>query len=87
MNFVEKKIDVITHHTTTGEMRPIRFQITLEDETKKAFNIDQILKVNKLKKNRKLIRLYTCKTMINDTLRVFELKYYVSEHRWELYKI
>jgi len=82
-----KPIEMIAWFTKDGYPIPLRYRLTDEDEENVVIKVDKILfkEEQKIAGNRMI--LYRCESIINNTLRVFELKYEISTCKWFLFKM
>ena len=87
MKVVSKPIEVISMTDIKGNITPLRLRIGQEDESVQVIKIDKIIdRVNeKLAGNNKLV--FTCRSLINNTEKVFEIKYEIATCKWVLFKI
>ena len=78
---------MIAWFTKDGYPIPLRYRLTDEDEENVVIKVDKILfkEEQKIAGNRMI--LYRCESIINNTLRVFELKYEISTCKWFLFKM
>ena len=49
--------------------------------------VDKVLSIEDLKIGGIDTYNYTCQSLIGDMLRIYVLKYFLAQARWELYKI
>lgn len=87
MKLVERNIDLITYHDPNGVMRPVRFRLSLDDQSRATVDIEQILKLDLVKNNTMTYRIYTCESQINGEKKIFQIRFNVTTHKWDLYKI
>ncbi|HEY8362539.1 MAG TPA: hypothetical protein VIK77_06590 [Tissierellaceae bacterium] len=87
MKVLMKPIEMIAWFTKDGYPIPLRYRLTDEDEENVVIKVDKILfkEEQKIAGNRMI--LYRCESIINNTLRVFELKYEISTCKWFLFKM
>lgn len=87
MKVLMKPIEMIAWFTKDNYPIPIRYRITLEDMSHTVVKIDKILfrEEEKLAGNRMV--LYRCQSIIDNTLKIFELKYEISTCKWYLFKM
>jgi ribosomal protein S28E/S33 len=75
MKVVAKPIEVISHTDTNGEVRPIRFRLTNEDETFKVIKIDKIIVKETEKLAGNVMLVYKCQSLIDEIKKIYEIKY------------
>ena len=86
MRVLMKPIEMIAWFTNEGYPTPLRYRLTDE-------NMHKVIKVNKIlfKEEEKIagnrMILYRCESIINDTQKIFELKYEISTCKWFLFKM
>lgn len=85
MKVVNMPIDVLTWTDKDGNIHPIRFRITEEDEYK-VIKV-KVLSSEKIKQAGQYIIIYKCQSIIDYIEKVFELRYIVMEHKWVLWKV
>ncbi|TDP59649.1 hypothetical protein [Aminicella lysinilytica] len=86
MKIVAKPVDMIATFSVQGKPTPYKFRYEDRSGRRIEVRIDKIISAD----SRKLAGIdsivYTCQSEIDQTLRIFELKYIVGQCRWELYK-
>ena len=84
MKVVLKNIEMICYFDTNGTIRPLRLE---EDSTQQVVKISKIIKseMQKLCGNEMIV--YTCSAVINNTEKIFEIKYDIEKRKWMLFKI
>lgn len=87
MKVINKGIDMICRIDETGIPKPIKFQITEDDESIQIIQIDKILHAECEKKAGNKMYVYTCQVTIYDMEKIIVLKYFIDECRWILFKI
>ncbi|NBI07575.1 hypothetical protein [Senegalia massiliensis] len=86
MKVINKNIEVICYFTSKGIPQPLRLRIEGEEQNHIVIKVDKIInrKLEKLAGNKMII--FTCQSIINNTLTLFELKYEVETCKWLLFK-
>ncbi len=79
-----QKIEVIAVFDTCGELQPLRFRFQGEDHQLYRVNIDKVLSVRKVSYVGMESMIYLCRAQMEQRERVFELKYTIRSHDWEL---
>jgi hypothetical protein len=87
MKIVAKPIEVVSWTDTRGNIHPARFKIINEDESISVIKIDKVITVDKEKLAGNFMLVYKCQSIVNETERLFEIKYELGTCRWILYKI
>lgn len=87
MKVLMQPIEMIAWFNKDNFPVPLRYRISSEDMTHTVVKIHRILfkEEEKLAGNRML--LYRCEGIINQSQRIFELKYEISSCKWYLYKM
>ena len=87
LKVVAKQIEVISMTDIKGNITPLRLRIEQADECIQVIKINRIIDraTEKLACNNKLV--FTCRSLINDTERLFEIKYEIATCKWVLFKI
>ncbi len=86
MKIVAKPIDMIFRSTTSGQIKPLRFKI-IDDQTAKVIEIDKIIKTEHSKLAGQDALIFTCQSIVDDIIKLYELRYNVTNCQWVLYKI
>lgn len=87
MKVLMKPIEIIAWFSKDKYPIPLRCRFTDENTSNEVIKIDKILfkEEEKLAGNRMI--LYRCESIINNTQKIFELKYEISTCKWFLYKM
>lgn len=87
MRIIAKPIEVVSYTNDKGDIRPLRFRLQMEDETIKVIKVDKVIvkEIEKLAGN--IMLVFKCQSLIDDVLKLFEIKYDLKTCRWMLYKI
>ncbi len=82
-----KPIEMIAWFTKDGYPIPLRYRLSDEDEKNIVIKVDKILfkEEEKIAGNRMI--LYRCESIINNTIKIFELKYEIATCKWFLFKM
>jgi len=82
-----KPIEMIAWFSKDKYPIPLRYRIVDENMENKVIKVDKILfkEEEKIAGNRMI--LYRCESIIENTQRIFELKYEISTCKWFLFKI
>lgn len=86
MKVLMRPIEMIAWFTKDGTPTPVKYRIN-EGDDKFVIKVDRIIirSEEKLAGNRMLV--YRCQSIINNTEKVYELKYEINTCRWFLYKM
>jgi hypothetical protein len=87
MKIVASPIDVIATFSREGKPSPYKFRYIEKDAESMEIRIDKVISTEKQKLAGIESIVYTCQSEIDGIMRMYELKYIIGQHRWELYKI
>jgi hypothetical protein len=87
MKVVAKPIEVVSWTDTKGNINPIRFKLTKDDESTSVVKIDKVICTDKEKLAGNNMLVYKCQSVVNGVERVYEIKYELSTCKWILFKI
>ncbi len=87
MKIIAKPIEVVSWTDALGNINPVRFKITKEDESNSVVKIDKVICVDKEKLAGNHMLVFKCQSIINGTEKPYEIKYELSTCRWILFKI
>lgn len=78
---------MIAEYKRTGEVRPIRFRLTDENGEQQVYNVKKILSKSKEKFEGKVFWKFNIFIEINGFERLCEVRFYLVDMKWVLYKI
>ena len=87
MKVVSKTIDAIVVFRGREKPLPYKFRYTDNDGNCMDVRVGQILIAEKQKIAGQPMFIYDCQSDIKGIPRRYQIKYYVDDQRWELYKI
>lgn len=87
MKIIAKPVDMVCWFEKTGVPHPVRFKVTDEDESETIIRIDKVVTVDKEKIVGNDMLVFKCQSVINNTQKIFELKYELRTCRWILFKM
>lgn len=85
MKVVAKPIDMIAFFKEDGIIEPIRFR--MKEDEQEVIKIDRIQCRREEKVAGIRVKVFTCCSIINGIEKLFEIKYYVDNCKWILFKI
>ncbi len=87
MKILMKPIEMIAWFNSKEKPIPLRYRIVDENNTYKVIKVDHVIftKEEKIAGNRMIF--YRCKSKINNSEKIYELKYEIDTCKWFLYKI
>lgn len=86
MKVLNLPIQMISSFDIKGIPTPHKFKVTYEDEAQ-TIKIDKILYCEREKVAGKAKYSYRCQSIIEDVLKIYELKFDLSTCAWFLYKM
>lgn len=89
MRVVAEPVDMIAFFRKRDGCRPVPYRFRYTDRSGESVevHVDQVLSIEDLKIGGMDTYNYTCQSLIGDILRIYVLKYFLTQARWELYKI
>ena len=87
MKVVSRPIDAIVVFKGSEKPLPYKFRYTDKDGNSMDVRVGRILIAEKQKIAGRNMFLYDCQSDIEGMQRRYQIKYYVDDQRWELYKI
>ncbi len=77
-------VDVIAVHTAGGELRPLRLRVEDESAQPLRIDIEQILSVKQISYVGIEAQVFLCRATVWGRQRLFELKYLIRSHSWQI---
>ncbi|MGN1381541.1 MAG: hypothetical protein ACI4W2_01845 [Eubacterium sp.] len=89
MKVIAEPVDMIAVFRKREGCRPVpyRFRYTDRRGDRIEVHVDKVLRIENLKIGGIDTYNYTCQSLIGDMLRIYVLKYFLAQARWELYKM
>lgn len=89
MRVVAEPVDMIAFFRKRDGCRPVPYRFRYTDRSGESVevHVDQVLAIEDLKIGGIDTYNYTCQSLIGNILRMYVLKYFLAQARWELYKI
>jgi hypothetical protein len=85
MKVVALPIEMVSYTDNKGYIKPIRFRMQIEDNPMETIKIDKV-RVRDTERFAGNI-IYKCQSLIDDVMKLFEIKYELETCKWILYKI
>lgn len=79
-----QKVEVIAVCDTFGKIRPLRFRFQGKDHQLHRVDIERVLSAREITYVGIEAMVYLCRAQLEGRERVFELKYTIRSHSWEL---
>lgn len=87
MKVVAKSIEMVAWFDKEGIPHPVRFRITNKDESCSVIKIDTVVTREKERLAGNEMFIFNCKSLINGTERMLQIKYELCSCKWILFKI
>jgi len=87
MKVIAKSIEMVAWFTEDGSPIPLRFRLKGEDGVATVIKINKIIFKEKEKLAGNFMIVFRCQSLIDNVIRIYELKYELSTCKWILYKI
>ena len=88
MKCIMREIDVIAWFDNEGNITPLKFKLPSDGESEDiAVKIDQVIHKTKDRFAGNTMIVFECQSMINNTLKRYQIKYEVEKQKWFLHKI
>lgn len=87
MKVLAVPIEVVSYTDSKGVIKPIRFRMQIEDELMQVIKIDKIIVKETEKLAGNIMIVYKCQSVINNVVRLFEIKYELASCKWILFKL
>ncbi len=79
-------VEVISHCSPDGELRPLRFRMEDEEHQLLRIDIDEIISMKPIQYVGIEAQIFLCKAVVKGKQWLFELKYTIRTHSWCLYR-
>ena len=79
-------VEVISHCSADGEIRPLRFRREDEAHQLLRIDIDEVISVKPIQYVGIEAQIFLCKAMVKGKQWMFELKYTIRTHNWCLFR-
>jgi hypothetical protein len=86
MKIVAKDIEVVVWFNKEG-ISPIKFRYEGEDSSYITIKVDKIFSRAEEKYCGNLALVFECQSLIGDEMKLYQLKYFIEECKWILWKI
>ncbi|SHH45770.1 hypothetical protein [Clostridium grantii] len=86
MKVIAKPIEMMVWFDSEGVANPVRFKLNLKDEQYRVIKIHSVIERNKERLAGNDMLKFTCESLIDNCLKVYEIKYEISTCKWILFK-
>ena len=87
MKLLMRPIDAIVVFKGSGKPLPYKFRYTESDGTSREVYVGKILTAKEERFAGIPVYVYDCQSEVKGSERRYQLKYFIPECRWELYKM
>ncbi|HEY8805926.1 MAG TPA: hypothetical protein VIM42_12640 [Clostridium sp.] len=87
MKVLALPIEMVSYTDNKGTIKPIRFRMQIDDEPMQVIKIDKVIVKDTEKFAGNIMIVYKCQSLIDDDIKLFEIKYEITTCKWILYKI
>ena len=87
MKVLALPIEMVSYTDNKGNIKPIRFRMQVGEEPMQVIKIDKVIVKETEKFAGNIMLVYKCQSLIENTIKLFEIKYELSSCRWILFKI
>lgn len=81
------QIEMISVCSFEGKLRPLRFRFEDEEKCLQTISVTQVIDRREITYVGVEYFLFICKGTMQERERLFELRYAVRSHRWELFRM
>ena len=86
MKVLARQIDMIATFLSDGVIQPHRFRIA-DGDGAHIVQVDKVIGTEETRLAGVKSIVFTCQSRFGDAVRLYEIKYRIDDHRWELYKM
>jgi len=87
MKVLALPIEMVSYTDNKGYIKPIRFRMQIDDAPMQVIKIDKVIVRDTERFAGNIMLVYKCQSLIDDVIKLFEIKYEISSCRWILFKI
>ena len=87
MKVLALPIEMVSYTDNKGFIKPIRFRMQIEDEPMHVIKIDKVIVKETEKFAGNIMIVYKCQSLIDNTIKLFEIRYELATCKWILFKI
>ncbi len=88
MKRVMREIDVIAWFDKEGNITPLKFKLPSDGQSEDiSVKIDQVINKTKDGFAGNTMIVFECQSMVNDTLKRYQIKYEIQTQKWFLHKV
>lgn len=87
MKVLALPIEMVSYTDKKGSIRPTRFRMQIDDESTQVIKIDKVIVKETEKLAGNVMIVYQCQSLIENVIKLFEIKYELKTCKWILFKI
>ena len=87
MKVLALPIEMVSYTDKKGAIKPIRFRMQIDDEPMQVIKIDKVIVKDTEKLAGNIMIVYKCQSLIDNDIKLFEIKYEIATCKWILFKI
>ena len=87
MKVLALPIEMVSYTDNKGSLRPVRFRMQIDEEPMQVVKIDKVIVKETEKFAGNIMIVYKCQSLIDNAIKLFEIKYELSTCKWILFKI
>jgi len=87
MKVLALPIEMVSYTDNKGVIRPVRFRMQIGDDPMQVIKIDKVIVKETQKLAGNIMLVYKCQSLIDDVMKLFEIKYEIATCKWILFKI
>ncbi|MBU3188759.1 hypothetical protein K9O30_06240 [Clostridium bowmanii] len=87
MKVIALPIEMVSYTDNKGNIKPIRFRMQVGEEPMQVIKIDKVIVKETERLAGNIMLVYKCQSLIENTTKLFEIKYELGTCRWILFKI
>lgn len=85
MTIIDKPIEMIASYDIEGNIKPLRYKV-VENDMNNVVEVEHVLKSNNMPYNGMMCTFFTCKSVINGKMKLYELVYLRDTCVWKIHK-
>ena len=87
MKVLALPIEMVSYTDNKGFIKPIRFRMQVGDDPMQVIKIDKVIVKETEKLAGNIMIVYKCQSLIDNAIKLFEIRYELSTCKWILFKI
>ncbi|MBC8062968.1 MAG: hypothetical protein H7Y18_20240 [Clostridiaceae bacterium] len=87
MKVLALPVEMVSYTDKQGSIKPVRFRMQVDDEPMQVIKIDKVIVKETEKFAGNIMIVYKCQSLIDNVIKLFEIKYEVNTQKWILFKI